>query len=505
MNKMFTMEEAISYAHGQKSKAGKKWEGFIQKNLVKEGFLPDGDLVGSLFKTAKFSFKIDEDDDSGHQKLTDFYLPKYNDLIEAKESLSDSTEQAIAFSVQSLIQSQEYGDNFKFILLIDKKPSPAMMKRLLARANKYSKYFEVYIGEGGVTAYINSLKERSVSVLNKKLPMGDIKWVKFSELTDNEKNRNINMPHVYDLVDSILSKIRGGGVRGLVRTFIGFTSKSGNVHLVDAHHLKAACTIINQYTEYYVDEVPVYVLDHLNHLTEEELTTLMTTINTLVLKWETFEYVKIWEKTYAAIGDDTRLYPYQKLRESMEDLSNHLGQDSPNSAPIVQAFCLSSRADESNWSQNTKKINHGELMFDEPTYVNKLKPIVTATKKLANRIDNLRKVVGTKEFPYNGESFTTPSKSVAILRAFATELSLQEKERSSNYHNALNMLANGYWDESDLLPLTQNRVHFEKEDWKRLYQFPSTGNDMKKFVSDEIIPEASKFVKKGYTRKASYI
>lgn len=505
MNKMFTMEEAISFAHGQKSKAGKKWEGVIQTKLVKEGFLPNGELGGSLFKTAKFSFKIDEDDDSGHQKLSDFYLPKYNDLIEAKESLSDSTEQAIAFSIQSLINSKEYGDNFKFVLLIDKKPSPTMMKRLLARANKYSQYFEVYIGEGGITNYTNSLKQRNGSLSKTLLPMGDIKWVKFSELTDNVKNRNINTPHVYDLVDSILSKIRGGGVRGLVRTFIGFTSKSGEVHLVDAHHLKAACTIINQYTEYYVDEVPVYVLDHLNHLMEEELTTLMTTINTLVLKWETFEYVKIWEKTYAAIGDDIRLYPYQKLRESMEDLSNHLKQDSPNSAPIVQAFCLSSRADESNWSQNTKKINHGELMFDEPTYENKLKPIVTATKKLANKIDNLRKIVATKEFPYNGESFTTPTKSVAILRAFATELSLQEKERSNNYHNALNMLANGYWDESNLLPLTQSRVHFEKEDWKRLYQFPSTGNDMKKFVSDEIIPEVSKFVKKGYTRKASYI
>lgn len=505
MNKMFTMEEAISFAHGQKSKAGKKWEGVIQKKLVKEGFLPDGELVGSIFKTAKFSFKIDEEDDSGHQKLSDFYLPKYNDLIEAKESLSDSTEQAIAFSVQSLINSKEYGNNFKFILIIDKKPSPAMMKRLLARANKYSQYFEVYIGEGGITNYINSLKQRSNSVLKTLLPMGNIKWVKFSELTDNEKNRNINMPHVYDLVDSILSKIRGGGIRGLVRTFIGFTSNTGRVHLVDAHHLKAACTIINEYTEYYVDEVPVYVLDHLNHLTEEELTTLMTTINTLVLKWETFEYVKIWEKTYKAIGDTARLFPYEKLRESMEDLSKHLNQDSPNSAPIVQAFCLSSRADESNWSQNTKKINHGELMFDEATYDNKLKPIVTATKRLANKIDNIRKVVGDKKFPYNGESHTLPTKSVAILRAFATELSLQEKERSNNYHNSLNMLANGYWDESKLLPLSPQKANYEKEDWRRLYEFPSTGNDMKKFVSDEIIPEASRFVRKGYTPKVSFI
>jgi len=497
MNKMFTMEEAISFAHGQKSIAGKKWEGVIQKNLVKAGFLPDGDLLGSLFKTSKFSFKIDEDDDSGHQKLSDFYLPKFNDLIEAKECLSDSTEQAIAFSVQSLINSKEYGDNFKFVLIIDKKPSPTMMKRLLARANRYSKYFEVYIGEGGITDYINSLKERSASVLNKKLPMGDIKWVKFSELTDNEKNRNINMPHVYDLVDSILSKIRGGGVRGLVRTFIGFTSKSGEVHLVDAHHLKAACAIINKYTEYYVDEVPVYVLDHLNHLTEEELTTLMTTINTLVLKWETFEYVKIWEKTYAAIGDDVRLYPYQKLRESMEDLSNHLNQNNPNSAPIVQAFCLSSRADESNWSQNTKKINYGELMFDESTYVNKLKPIATATKKLADKMEGIRKVVGSK-YIYKNETRKVPSKNVSILRAYATELSLQEKDRNNkeHYYKSLEVLSNGYWNETELLPIESDRKLFEKEDWKSLSNFPRTGDEMKKFVNESIIPNVTKILKR---------
>lgn len=505
MNKMFTMEEAISFAHGQKSKAGKKWEGVIQTKLVKEGFLPNGELGGSLFKTAKFSFKIDEDDDSGHQKLSDFYLPKYNDLIEAKESLSDSTEQAIAFSIQSLINSKEYGDNFKFVLLIDKKPSPTMMKRLLARANKYSQYFEVYIGEGGITNYTNSLKQRNGSLSKTLLPMGNTKWVKFSSLYDNEKNRKKNTPHVYDLVDSILSKIRGGGIRGLVRTFIGFTSNTGRIHLVDAHHLKAACSIINEYTEYYVDEVPVYVLDHLNHLTEEELTTLMTTINTLVLKWETFEYVKIWEKTYKAIGDTARLFPYQKLRESMEDISEHLNQASPNSAPIIQAFCLSSRADESNWSQNTKKINYGELMFDEATYINKLKPIVTATKRLANKIDNIRKVVGDSKFKYKGESHNLPTKNVAILRAFATELSLQEKERSNNYHNSLNMLANGYWDESFLLPLAQNINTYEISDWKTLYEFPSTGNDMKKFVSDKIMPESGKFVRRGYTPKISYI
>jgi hypothetical protein len=503
MNKMFTKEDAMSYANSIRTKGGQKWEGFIQNRLVKAGYLPAGDLNGSIFKTAKFTFKIDEDDDSGHQKLSDFFLPRYNHLIEAKESLSDSTEQAIAFSVQTLINTNEYGNDFKFILLIDKKPAPAMLKRLMARANKYSKYFEYRIGEAGVNEYIDSLKQLETEVETNELPMGTIEWVDFDNLIDNDKNRDINMPHVYNLVDSLLAQTRGGSVRGLLRTFIGF--KHGKkIHLVDAHHCKMACTLINKYTKYHINQVPVYVLDHLSHLTEEELTTLMSVINTLVLKWETFQYVKIWEKTFRAIGDTDRLFPYEKLRESMEDLSEHLKQDSPNSAPILQAFCLSSRAEESNWSQNTKKVNYGELMFDKETYENKLKPIVKAVKKLANKIENIRKVVGSS-FKYKGEEYNTPTKNVALLRGFATELSLQEKERSNHYYDSLNNLANGYWDNSDLLPLAQDVRYFEREDLKALYEFPTTGDEMKKFVEERILPESTKMVKKGYTTKIDFV
>ena len=501
MEKMFTLEDAKSFLAGQKTLAGKKWEADLQTALVKNKFLPDLNLTGSVFKTTTFKFKIDEFDDSNHKKITDFYLPIFNHLIESKESISDSTEQGLAFSIKSLIDYKEYGDNFEFIVLVKQKPSPAMFKRLEKRAKAYSKNFKIYYGEGGIPQYIQYLK--TLTIKKEVLPMGDIVWVPFNKLFDNEKNRDINWEHVYDLMGSLLAQTSSGAIRGLLRTFIGFRDKNGDIHLVDAHHCKAACELINQYTKYEINEVPVYVLDHLSHLSASELTTLMSVINTLVLKWETFQYVKIWEKTFREIGDMSREYPYQKLRESMEDLSKYLGQDNPNSAPILQAFCLDDRADESNWKANTKKVNYGELFFGEETYENKLKPITYAVKRLANKISNLREVIGKKHFTYRGETYNSPVRNASIIRAFATELSLQEKEVANPelYYNTLNVIANGYWDETDIVPAAQDSAYYETEDWKALSQFPSTGDEMKKYVENIILPDARKKAKKGFIKK----
>ena len=86
MNKMFTRDDAKSFIASEKTKEGKKWELFVEKRLTNSGFLPklkqNESLVGSIFKSTKFSFKIDENDDSGHQKITDLYLPKFNHIIE---------------------------------------------------------------------------------------------------------------------------------------------------------------------------------------------------------------------------------------------------------------------------------------------------------------------------------------------------------------------------------------------------------------------------------------
>ena len=158
---------------------------------------------------------------------------------------------------------------------------------------------------------------------------------------------------------------------------------------------------------------------------------------------------------------------------------------------------MDNRADESNWSTNTKKINYGTLYFDSKTFENKLNPIVKSVKKLANKIDSLRKVVGS-EYTYKNESHKVPSKNVGILRAYATELSLQEKDRNdvNSYYKSLDTLSNGYWETSDILPTESDRRMFESEDWKSIYNFPKTGDEMKKFVVESLLPDVTKKVKR---------
>lgn len=497
MSKMFTLQDAISYANSLKTQKGKKWEMEIQTGLAKANFLPEGDLTGSIFKRTTFNFYVQGLSQPVHKKITDFYLPKFNHIVEAKDGLSDSTEQAIYFSVNSLISSQQFGTNFKFILLLDgNMTNKAMMKRLLEFSKNCEANFEIYFGKQGLIDYQNSLA--SITIIQDNLPMGKIEWYKFDDLKDSLKNRKKDPEHVYDLVDSILAATHTGDVRGLLRTFVGFENNEGGINLVDAHHLKAACEIINKYTKYKIEKVPVYVLQHLKHLTEEELTTIMSVINTLVLKWETFAFVELWEKTYQALGDNERLYPYEMLRKSMENIAEYLGnKDNPNSAPILQAFCLSGRADESNWTQNTKNVHNGTLMFDEDAFVNKLQPIVEATKQIADKIDNIREVVGS-EYNYKNETWSTPKKNASLLRAFATELSLLESERTNkdDYYKALKLLATDFWKTDVLMPTYDDFNDFENEDIKALYKFPTIADDMKKYVNEEIIAKATKLVKK---------
>jgi hypothetical protein len=494
---MFTLRDALAYASSEKTKKGKKWEKEIQKVLADSDFLPQGELTGSIFKRTTFNFYVQGLSQPVHKKITDFYLPKFNHIVEAKDGLSDSTEQAIYFSVNSLISSKQFGTDFKFILLLDGQlNNRAMYRRLLEFAKNCSDNFQIYFGKDGLKEYRNSLV--ILDIMKTDLPMGTIEWYDFNTIEDNDKNRKIDEEHKYDLVDSILAATNNGDIRGLLRPFVGFRNKDGGINLVDAHHLKAACEIINKYTKYKIGKVPVYVLDHLKHLTEEEGTTIMSVINTLVLKWETFAFVELWEKTYKALGDSDRLYPYEMLRKSMEDIADYLGNgDNPNSAPILQAFCLSGRADESNWKQNTRNVHNGTLMFDEESYDNKLHPIVEATKKVADKIDDIRKVVG-KEYEYRKEKISTPKKTNAILRAFATELSLQENERTNReeYYKSISELANGFWNTDTLLPNHTNFDNFENEDIRALYKFPTSGDEMKKYVRDEVIVEATKIVRR---------
>jgi hypothetical protein len=502
-SKLFTLADAVAYANGEKTKKGRKWENDCQSIFVDNGLLPEGDISKSLFKKTTFDFVVKHLTAPIHRKITDFYLPKFNQIIECKDGLSDSTEQAIYFSVNSLIESNQFGPDFKFVLLLKYPEDNKRRAKSLVDFAKNCPNFEVYIGKEGVKEYAEKISKNKIT--SEELPMGDIVWCKFKDLIDNDKNRPKDWEHVYKLVDSILTETSSGSVRGLLRTFIGFKSKNGKIHLVDAHHLKAACEIINNYTKYQIDEVPVYTLDHLSHLSEEEMSSLMSIINVLVLKWSVFAFVKLWEKTYHKLMQEndsyeSKWYPYNKLAESMEDLQNYLDLDDASKAPCVQAFCFNTRADEGNWGSNTRQIHDGVLSFDEKTYNNKLRLIIESQKKLADFIDKTRKVVGSsyKINPNSKDTISTPKKTMAILKAFATELSIQETEVSSPevYSSILKELSNGYWENQTTFPSWDELGDYEVSDFKKLALFPTTGDEMKHTVKDKIVNEAKTLAKR---------
>ena len=52
----YTKAEAISLTNSSsiKNKNGRKWENLVEKTLQENNFLPDGNLVGSIFKTKTY-------------------------------------------------------------------------------------------------------------------------------------------------------------------------------------------------------------------------------------------------------------------------------------------------------------------------------------------------------------------------------------------------------------------------------------------------------------------
>lgn len=479
----YTKAEAISLTNSSsiKNKNGRKWENLVEKTLQENNFLPDGNLVGSIFKTK--TYQMFNNGEFFKKKIIDQWLPKFNNIIECKNSIGDPQIAEFMIATDSLRQSNEFGNDYKFTALINEKPDSRFEKKLTELQSR-NKNFNFYVGERGLKEYIKTL---STPVTQQFLPIGRMEMTKISEIFDNDINRELDMVHVHKLVDSLITPMRNGSIRGLVRPFIGINS-NGKKQLVDAHHLKKAVGIVNEFTPYTVDEVPVYYLEHLEDCTEEELTMLMSVINTLVKLWDSYDYVKLWEKTYGKLNEIENQYPYTKLRESMELLN----PDNPNSAPILQAFCLEDRSEESNWGSNTKKIHYGELKFDDKRFEKKFEPIVQSILQLRERIEKTRKVVGSSYRDNKlGETVKTPTALQSVMRAFATESSLQEFEYSNKeaYYESLKDLANGYWNsDQDIIPIWNSLGDYEISDYSMLTKFPKSGNDMKEVTKTKIIP-----------------
>jgi len=486
----YTKKQAISLANSAsiKNKNGKNWETIVETTFKKNEILPDiKDLNKSLFKTKTYWFYS-----GGNRlrtKLIDQWLPKFNHIIEDKNSIGDAQIDEFIIATDSLAidsskKDSQFGDNYKYIALIRETPDKRQTERLDSIKQNYPTNFEYYIGERGLEEYMDSLTN---PVEKKQLPVGKVEWTGIDKLLDNEVNRDLDDVHVYELMDSLLAEMRNGSVRGLVRPLIGIKA-NGKDYLVDAHHLKKAIILINKFTQWNITEVPVYYLTHLEDCTEEELTMLMSVINVLVKKWNPFNYVGLWEKTYDKLNEEDRKFPYTKLREEME----RLNPSDPAKSPILHAFCISDRAEEKDWGNNTKKVTFGKLMFTEEDYTNKYKPIVDSIIKLKERITKTRGVIGKDYINKDTkEKEKSPTNVSSVLRAFATELSVQGTEISDKevYYQILQELSNGYWDSKNgVLPIWTDEQSYNIKNWRSISNFPRRANEMKFLVRDEIIP-----------------
>ena len=125
----YTKKQAISLANSAsiKNKNGKKWETIVETRFKKNEILPDiKDLNKSLFKTKTYWFY-----NGGNRlrtKLIDQWLPKFNHIIEDKNSIGDAQIDEFIIATDSLATDSSKKDSQldKYYLLyrsINKKDS----------------------------------------------------------------------------------------------------------------------------------------------------------------------------------------------------------------------------------------------------------------------------------------------------------------------------------------------------------------------------------------------
>ena len=324
-------QRASSVAAKQKVKKAAKFEKEVETLLRKYGLLPNqkdskGDyisLTGSPFKTKFFpNYIVDEENGviQVHQKLTDFWVPKHNLLVECTTSISDTKEKEFYVSKQSVstMNKQKYDGIIHDYVVFVQTPAADIMANRLEKAG-----VKVIYTLPNIEKYI---AEKAAQKINPKpLNLGIIEYHSIDKLVKNQVNREINYPHVWNLVESILTVLGKSKVQvGLIRPFTAI-KVNGEVCLVDAHHLREAIKIVRDVYGYEIGDVPVMILAHLNDVHPEEVTQLMSSINVIVLNWDNFGYVKSWKTTYEMTGNAEALYPYKKLFDDMVEMSKLLG------------------------------------------------------------------------------------------------------------------------------------------------------------------------------------
>jgi len=494
-------QKASSVAAQQKVKKAAKFEKEVETLLRKYGLLPNqkdskGDyisLTGSPFKTKFFPNYITTD--AGvkmvHQKLTDFWVPKYNLLVECTTSISDTKEKEFYISKQSVdeMNKQNYGGITHDYVVFVQSPAADIMAKRLEKAG-----VKIIYSLPNIEKYIAEKASEKIEI--KQLNVGVIEYHQIDDIVKNTVNRETNWPHVWNLVESILTILGKSKVQvGIIRPFTAI-KVNGEVCLVDAHHLREAVKIVRDMYGYQIDKVPVMILAHLNNVHPEEVTQLMSSINVIVLNWDNFGYVKSWKTTYEMTKNDEALYPYKKLFDDMIELSKDLkSKDYTTGGVNLQAYCIEDSESISKWGENLKNMKTGNLRFDEEHYENVLVKIKNATKTFHKAIVAHREAMakhpshrkGGKLIIISGngakkvtESIDLVSAKANYLRQFATSLKSLYFTNRDVFDKAVDNINEGFWKKVGLPTPTLNEMNVIEYDSIR--EFPKKPNELKEFI-----------------------
>jgi len=495
--KVAALQHATSVAAQQKVKKAARFEKEVETLLRKYGLLPNqkdskGDyisLTSSPFKTKFFPNYITTDNGVKmvHQKLTDFWVPKFNLLVECTTSISDTKEKEFYISKQSVdeMNKQNYGGITHDYVVFVQSPAADIMAKRLEKAGVKIIYslpnIEKYIAE-----------KASEQIQSKKLNVGVIEYHQIDDIVKNTVNRETNWPHVWNLVESILTILGKSKVQvGIIRPFTAI-KVNDEVCLVDAHHLREAVKIVRDMYGYEIDKVPVMILAHLNNVHPEEVTQLMSSINVIVLNWDNFGYVKSWKTTYEMTGNNEALYPYDKLFNDMVELSKDLkAKDYTTGGVNLQAYCIEDSESISKWGENLKNMKTGNLRFDEEHYTNVLLKIKNATKLFNKAINAHRESMakhpsyrkGGKLIIINGkvtESIDLVSSKSNYLRQFSTSLKSLYFINPDVFHTAVDNINEAFWKKVGLPTPSLNEM--STLDYESIREFPKKPNELKEFI-----------------------
>lgn len=487
-------QHAQSVASSLKVKKAAKFEKEVERLLRKHGLLPEfrdqnGELIpltGSPFKT-KFFPNIIFDKENGvkqvHQKLTDFWVPKHNLLVECTTSVSDTKEKEFYISKQSVDYDPAQYD---YVVFVENHPSDIMRGRIEKAG------IDMIVTLPEIEKYI--IQKSKEKIKTKVLNIGKIEYYSIDDLVRNIVNREIDWKHVWDLVESILTVLGKSKVQvGLIRPFTAI-KVNGVPTLVDAHHLKEAVKIVRDYFGYEIGEVPVMILAHMNDVHPEEVTQLMSSINVIVLNWDNFGYVKSWKTTYELTGNTDSLYPYSKLFDDMVEMSQKLGaKDYSTGGVCLQAYCIEDLESIAKWGENLKNMKTGNLHFDEEHYNSVLLKIKGATLDFLTAINQHSEAMrehpsyrrGGKLVLVQGKKQTEVidllTAKANYLRQFATSLKSLYFSNPTTFDKLISKLSIEFWQKIGLpSPVTSN--DFQYLDYDDIRDFPKKPAELKAFI-----------------------